>query len=184
MPWLSIITSLFGGLTGGVKDYFNYKRELQAKERDYQLALLTAQVDMAKSQNESNALELRDRLKSTSQVFKQSTFWFMTLPVVLTIIFPTYAKDMWHNFSLIPEYFQWLYLSVYSAIWGIPMVKGGYGAFTEFLSKQRDYKIEKLMANDEAMYNVLRKKLFKDGMTQGQVDVIKEAITARESKNA
>ncbi len=177
MGFLTLLLPLLAGFTQPLKDYFSYKQQMTKAEQDYKLAVLQGQTEQAKQQMVSDTADLGNRLNSTSQSFKQTTFWLLYVPIIFTIMFPSQAKEMWGNFSLVPEYFQWLFLSVYSAIWGIPIVKGGYGAITDLLQQRRDYKLEvkKAQYNRKAVFDVL-KTLFPKGMDQEQVNLIDKAL--------
>lgn len=177
---LTALLPLLGGITQPLKDYFNYKQELQKKEQDYKLALLQSQVDMAKSQNIADSEDLKNRLSATSQAFKQGTFYPLWAIVLFSVLVPSKAELMWHNFGLMPDWFQWLFLSVYSAIWGLPIMKNGYGAITDLLQSRRDFKLQKetirtASINETKLADALRKTIFTKGMTQEQWDAIKQA---------
>lgn len=176
MGFLTALLPLLAGITGPIKDYFSYKQDLNQKAQDYKLALLQSQIDTVKSDNVAETTQTQARLSATSQEFKQNTFWLLCVPVILSCIFPTKAAVMWHNFEIIPQWVQWLFLSVYSAIWGIPIAKGGYGAVTDLLSSRRDYKLEKARIDRVAVFNELKKDLFLKGMTAAQVSIIDKAL--------
>lgn len=182
MPIFTALLSLFSGLIPSIKDYVSYKQQVQQKEQDYKLALLQSQVDMAKSQAIADSNDLKSRLDATSQDFKQETFWLLWIPVVFSVIFPLKAQVMWANFSIMPEWFQWLFLSVYSSIWGIPIVKGGYGAVTDLLSARRDFKLEKERINRQAVFDSLRHDIFTQGLNQQQVEAVDRALDKGEQQ--
>jgi hypothetical protein len=183
MGFLSALIPLLAGLTQPLKDYFSYKQQITKAEQDYKLALLQAQAEAAKQEAISQSTDLKNRLEATTKEFKQTTFWLLYAPILFTILFPKQAAEMWGNFNLVPEYFQWLFLSVYSAIWGIPIVKGGYGAITDLLHQRREYKLEckKAQYNRKAVFDTI-KALFPQGMSQQQVDLIDRALDAGEQQ--
>lgn len=179
---LLALAPLLSGITQPLKDWFAYKQQVAQKEQDYKLALLQSQVEAAKSESLAQSSDLKTRLEATTMSFKQSTFWLLFIPIGYSMIFPKQAEIMWHNFSLIPDYFQWLFLSVYSSIWGIPIVKGGYGAVTDLLQTKREYKLQKAAIDRKAVFSTLTKlNLFPKGFTQEQVDVIDKALDAGEN---
>ena len=182
MGFLVALLPLLAGLTQPLKDWFSYKQQSTKAEQDFRLAVLQSQAEQAKQQAISDSNDLGNRLNATTQAFKQGTFYPLWGVIVFSVCFPKHAEVMWHNFSLIPEWFQWLFLSVYSAIWGLPIVKGGYGAITDLLQARRNYKLEvsKVKYNREAVFSVI-KQLFPKGMDQAQVNLIDRALDAGES---
>lgn len=172
------------GEKGPLGQYFKLKSDKIAAEEKYRLQLLEVQT----RQLETEAKQVEDRLNSTSQEFKQSTFWFIAFPVVITMCPWTskFAVTMWANFALIPEWFQILFVSVYSSIWGLPIAKEYLGGMFKSLGgameARREFKLEKARINREAAYAVLRNKMFPKGMTQGQVDILEEVFDAGEAK--
>ena len=179
MNILTALLPLLAGITQPLKDWFQYKQDAAKADQAYKLAVLQSQAEQAKQQAVSDTTDLGNRLNATTQEFKQNTFKFILIPLVIQLILPKYAEVMWHNFGLMPEWYQWLIMSVYSSIWGLPVVKGGYGAITDLLQQRRDYKTQiasiKYGINEDKLAASLRSKLFKQGMTQQQWEAIKES---------
>lgn len=180
LGFLIALLPILAGLTQPLKDWFAYKQESAKAEQDYKLAVLQTQAEQAKQQAISDSSDLGNRLSATTAGFKETTFWFLCVPIIFSVLFPSKAEVMWHNFSLVPEFFQWLFLSVYSSIWGIPIVKGGYGAITELLASNKQFKLDKetIKANgidEKKLADELRRTLFTSGMTQPQWSAIKTA---------
>lgn len=179
MVWATLISTIFSGITQSVKDYGSFKTQELAASREIKLAQIAAEKEQIASSNKAESDNLRVRLDSTSREFKQNTFWLLCVPVAFTILVPQKAEVMWHNFSLVPEYVQWLFLTVYSSIWGIPIVKGGYGAITDMVQSRREYKIERANPVNEAAYAAaLRDKVYPQGMTQQQWENQQAALHA------
>ncbi len=179
-PFLLALVPLFSALTQPLKDWFAFKQQYAKAEQDYKLAVLQTQSTLATQQMVSDTTDLGNRLNATTKDFKQTTFWFLCIPILFTITCPNRAAVMWQNFTLVPEFFQWLFLSVYSSIWGIPIVKGGYGAITELLTARRDFKLQKetikaSVINEKTLADELRRTLFTKGMTEAQWNAIRVA---------
>lgn len=176
-----LISSLLGE-NGPLGQYFKIKSDKIAAEEKYNLAVLQSQAQLA----QTDAQQVTDRLSSTSREFKQSTFWFIAFPVVITMCPWTsdFAVTMWANFGLIPQWFQVLFVSVYSSIWGLPIAKeylgGMFKSLGNAVESRRGYKLEKARINRAAAYEVLRAKMFQKGMTNAQVQVFEEAFDASE----
>lgn len=135
---LGLLSTIFGS-TGIVGKYLDNKQQLAKATQDYQLALLQSQVEQAKAQIVSETDVQKAKLDSTTASFKQQTFYFLVLPIIISVCLPTYAAIMWDNFNLIPEWFRTLFATVYLTIWGVP-VAGGYltGIFRGISSARAD----------------------------------------------
>lgn len=174
---IPIISQLLGE-KGPLGQYFKIRSDTIAAEQTYRLETLKAQTEQAKA----DVQQVKDRLDATSQDFKQLTFWFLCVPVIVTILPFTkgFAVEMWNNFTLIPEWFQILFVSVYSSIWGLPIAKeylgGMFRSLGNAVEARRDYKLQKY--NDKIFFDIIREGVFKNGMTQDQVDVFQKALDA------
>lgn len=178
---LSLASGIFG-VDGPIGQYLKIKSDTAKAEQSYKLELLKAQTAQMTQQMVSDTTDLSNRLQATTQTFKQGTFYPLWGLVLFSVLWPSRATEMWHNFGLIPEWFQWLFLSVYSAIWGLPFVKGGYGAFTELLQTRREYKLEKAKLNRKVVFQDLISKWFPKGMNQQQVSELDSALDRGESE--
>lgn len=171
------IMALISLVSGGVNKWVEYKQQQIALTQQIQLETLKAQAALATATAQSDASQLSDRLNSTSRGFKQATFWLICFPIIFSIVCPKYAAVMWTNLNAVPEYWQWLFRAVISAIWGLPLLRGGWNIATDFIQGRRDYKVEKIKALNEArIFESLRKSIFTKGLTEGQVKAVQEAI--------
>ena len=180
---LLALAPLLAGITEPLKNWFSYKQKEVEATREYTLAALKAQSEQAVAQSVAETSQLNNRLGVTSQSFKQLTWWFLSAIVVYSIVFPTQAVQMWKHFDLIPEWFRYLYLSVFGVIWGLPIAKDNISLMFESVKSlaadRREYKIEKLKTLNEAkIFESLRKSIFTKGLTQAQVDDVKAALRA------
>ena len=179
---IPLISGLLGE-KGPLGQYFKIKSDKVAAEETYRLRTLEAQT----RQIETEAKQVEDRLNSTSQDFKQYTFWFIAVPVVITMCPWTslFAVTMWANFALIPEWFQILFVSVYSSIWGLPIAKEYLGGMFKSLGgameARREFKLEKARINRKVFMDNIKEGLFPKGMNQAQVDLFDKALDAGEN---
>lgn len=180
---IPLLSQVFGE-KGPIGQYLKIKSDKVKAEENYKLELLKVQTEQLKAETQ----QVSDRLNATSQDFKQLTFWFLCVPVLITLCPWTsgFAVTMWANFKLIPEWFQILFVSVYSSIWGLPIAKeylgGMFKSLGNAVSAHREYKLDKIKEyNNAAFYQVLRDEIFKQGISQEQVNVFEKALKARES---
>ena len=176
---IPIISSLLGA-NGPIGQYFKSKNDQLIAEQEYRMEILRAQTEQAKAEVQ----QVSDRLDSTSQEFKQMTFWFICVPMILTVCPWTsaFAVTMWTNFKLIPEWFQILFASVYCSIWGLPIAKeylgGMFRSLGGAIEARREFKLEKARINREAVFASIRKSL--GGIDQKTVDMIDGALNEGE----
>ncbi len=180
IQFLTALVPLIGGFTQPIKDYFSFKKQQADKAYDLELAKIEAEKQAVISTNESRTQQIRDYLGAVSKSFRQFTFFFFMIPFVISMFFPEYAKVMWTNFYAIPQEFRYLFISIYSVIWGLPIadeyIGKIFGAVGRGLQAKRVYKIQKY--NAKAAFSTLRKHIFTDGMTQEQVNIINKALKA------
>lgn len=173
---LAPILSQIFGTNGPVGQFLKMKSDAQAAEQNYKIAQLNAQTKQV--ENDYNLVQVR--LNSTTQEFKQQTFWFICVPVVLTMCPWTsdFAIKMWANFALIPDWFRILFTAVYSSIWGLPLAKDYLAPMFQGVA---DYRLQVKQAkyNRKAVFDVLR-QLFPKGMNQDQVNLVDRALDAGE----
>lgn len=184
---LLALVPLLTGITQPLKDWFGYKQKEAETKQQLALATLQAQAEQAKASMESDTAQLQSKLAATTSQFKEHTFYFLLIPLLFSILLPSKAAVMWHNFDVIPEWFRTLFGAVYLTIWGIPVAssyiggifKGMGNAVSTALADRREYKIDKIKAiNENKLFDSLRKSVFTKGFTQDQVVAIQAAIKA------
>ncbi len=185
--FLLALVPLLTGITQPLKDWWGYKQKEAETKQQLALATLQAQAEQAKASMESDTAQLQSKLAATTSQFKEHTFYFLLIPLLFSILLPSKAAVMWHNFDVIPEWFRTLFGAVYLTIWGIPVAssyiggifKGMGSAVSNAIYDRREYKIEKIKAiNENKLFDSLRKSVFTKGFTQDQVVAIQAAIKA------
>lgn len=175
-----IIAKFFPSL----QSYLDLKSAQVLATEKAQLAQIEANKQIAIAAGQSEAQLSQVKLASTTQEFKQFTFYFLLLPLLFSILFPSKAQEMWHNFDIIPEWFKNLFAAVYLTIWGIPIASSYIGGIFTGITRsvgavvenRQQYQLEKAKINREAVFAELRRSLFANGLTQQQVNVIDDAL--------
>lgn len=184
IQFLSALLPLIGGFTQPIKDYFASKAKQAELQQQLEITKIQAQTNAIVSGNEAQIKTIQAYLNSVSQNFRQGTFYFLVLPVIVSVCLPDYAQMMWHNFEVMPHWFQVLFVSVYSVIWGLPLAKEHISPMFQSLGRameaRREYKLEKARIDRKAVTDVLR-KIFPKGFTQEQVNIIDQALDAGEN---
>ena len=172
IQFFTALLPLLGGFTQPIKDFFSYKAKEAEQLRLLKLAKIEAESKAVQAQTEFDTA----RLGATSREFKQHTFYFLTLPIIFSVIFPSSAHIMWDNFNLIPEWVRYLFTFVYSAIWGLPVAKDYFGLMLKSIGKavelRREFKLAKL--EKKTFYNFLRN--VKGKLSQDDVKVMEKVI--------
>lgn len=180
---IPILAQIFGE-NGPIGQYFKNKNAIIQAEQNYKLELLKAQTDKAKAEVEADTTQRANYLGATSSSFRQGTFYWLSALILYSVIFPSKAEQLWHNFGLIPDWVQYVYVAMLSVTWGLPIAKENIGLMFSSIGRaveaRRDYKLEKAKINRAAVYDVLRKDIFKQGLTQNQVDAVEQALDAGE----
>lgn len=183
---IPLLTQIFGA-DGIITQYAKAKADIRQKEQDYRLAVLEGNIKQVTQQIESDSHDVKNRLDATSQGFKQSQWYFFGALIVLSVLFPSRAEIMWHNLSIVPDWVQNTFVAMTLVTWGINPVKNGINWFKDTASTALENRAARQVAkikaaNDVAFYKVLREKIFKQGLSQDQVDALTEALKARDGE--
>lgn len=187
--WFAALIPLLSGIfgeNGPIGQYFKTKAAQVQAEQDYKLAVLKANTESAIQASIADTTQRSNYLGATSQGFRQGTFYWMSAIILYSIIRPGSAEALWHNFELIPQWVQYIYLGMLSVTWGLPIAKENIGLMFSSIGRgmaaSREYKLAKKEIDRKAVFTVM-KKIFPKGMTQPQVDIISEAIDAGEAND-
>jgi hypothetical protein len=174
LAFFTALLPLLGGFTQPLKDWIAFKREVKLTEQNITLATLNNRLETLKSNNEADTEQRTAYLGATSQKFKEGTYCFVAGIIIFSIFSPTYARVMWENFSLIPDWFRIMFVSMHMAVWGIPVAREQLGpmfaAAGKAIEARREYKLEKARINREAVFAKMKAKWFPNGMNQQQVN--------------
>lgn len=178
MWWIPLLSGFFGE-NGPIGQYFKTKAAQVQAEQDFKLALLKANTEAAIQASVADTTQRSNYLGATSQGFRQGTFYWMSAIIFYSILFPSKAEALWHNFGLIPQWVQYVYVAMLSVTWGLPIAKENIGLMFSSIGKaietRREYKLEKARIDRKAFFDGIR-KIFPKGMSQSQVDIIENAL--------
>lgn len=164
MQWLlGPILGLLGKIPGVVGTYFEKQADIANANIELQKAIVKAQILEASQMARAQLQYQTAALNATMPLFKQQLFWFLSIPVFITMFMPNYAQVLWANVRLIPEFYWTLYSAVVLTIWGIPIasniVSGVFNGFTSFAADRRADKIQM-----ESVSSTQYKKALADAM--------------------
>ncbi len=185
--FLLALAPLLAGITGPIKDWFSYKQQVSKDNNELELARIAANKEAIIQESKSDTEQRSNYLNATSQEFRQGTFYWMSAIILYSIVFSNQAEALWYNFSLIPQWVQYIYIGMLSVTWGLPIAKENIGLMFSSIGRgleaRRDYKIERAKINREAVYAALRAApQFKEkGINQATVDLLEVALDAGES---
>jgi hypothetical protein len=144
--WWTLLGSILGKIPGVFGEYFNKKADIEKASLEYQRAVLDSQRLMAEAAAQAQLEYQTVALQATTPLFKQRLFWFLSVPIILSVALPDKAEVMWHNLSLIPDNYWALYSAVVCTIWGLPVAGNAiakiFNGFTSYSSDKRADKIE------------------------------------------
>lgn len=186
--WFTALIPLLSGIfgeKGAIGQYLKNKADTilakQTLDTQIERDKLQFSRDLAQAAVESE----KNKLAATGQGFKFVSFILITLPIVITCLFPEYGRRIFENLALIPVGFMQLWAAVVGVIWGLPIAANTmsaiFASIQEGWNARNQGKIEKIQAmatvvNETVLADSLRKTLFKEGMTQQQWDSISSAV--------
>lgn len=186
--FLALLGPLLSKFLPSVQGVIDYKTKQVEATQQLELAKIEAEKQAIISGNQATTDQTRDKLAATTCVFKQHTFYFLILPIVLSVFMPDKAAVMWHNFDIIPVWFRTLFGAVYCTIWGIPLATGYIGGIFsgigDAIDKRRTFALGKIELNRKAAFDVLKAKVFLKGMTAQQVAAVDEALNQASTSGA
>lgn len=176
---IPLISSLIGE-KGPLGQYFKIKSDQVQADQEFKLALLKSQTEASIAQSVADTTQRSNYLNATSSGFRQGTFYWISAIILYSILFPNKAEALWYNFSLIPQWVQYIYLGMLSVTWGLPIAKENIGlmfsSIGRGMSARRDFKLEKAKLDRDVIFKGIRNDIFPKGMTQTQVDSINKAL--------
>lgn len=146
---LTMLFSMLSGLPGILGDYFAKKQEMQEIELETQRQVMLEKQKLVNEMARADADRATAALGATGMWFKYCVFWMISFPFITCLIgWPQYANYVFHNLSVLPQWYMILYTSIVAVIWGIP-VRGNIVGLTvqalkDTVSSSREYRLAKL----------------------------------------
>lgn len=164
MIWLAPLLGILGQLPGVFGDFFKKQSAIAEAQLNAQVAIAQAQVAQATAMARAQLDYQTAALQATTPIFKQRIFWFLSIPIILSVVYPPGAVELWHNLALIPQSYWSLYSAIVLTIWGIPvasnLISSVFSGFTSYTAVKRADKIElQKVSNDQykaAFFDALR----------------------------
>lgn len=188
--WFTALIPFLSGIlgeNGPIGQYFKTKAAQVQLEQEYKLAVLKSNTEAAIQASISDTTQRSNYLGATSQSFRQGTFYWLSAIILYSILRPNSAEDLWHNFELIPQWVQYIYLGMLSVTWGLPIAKENIGLMFSSIGRgitaRREFRLEKARINRDALFASIRaSSRFKGkGIDQETVDLINTAVDAGEN---
>lgn len=180
---LAIFTALFSLLSsvpGQLGQYFKTKAEIEQvkiqTQKEIALTQLKAATDMSLAETDKS----KASLSATSPTFKYFTFFMWFGPFIVGTVAPSYAHDIFTNLGAMPEWYVQSCMVIMFTVWGITVSKDAVaGIFTNlgsFFASRREHKEVMAKIDRKALFDDLKAGIFKQGMSQSQVDVVEKAL--------
>lgn len=183
---IPLLAGIFGE-TGPIGQYFKTKAQQVQLEEEFRLAQLKANTERDIAASVADTTQRSNYLGATSIGFRQGTFYWVSAIILYSIVFPSKAEALWHNFGLIPEWVQYIYIAMLSVTWGLPIAKENIGLMFSSIGRavasRREYKLERARINRKVFMDNIRAGLFPKGMGQAQVELFDKALDAGENSS-
>ena len=182
--WFAPLLALLGQLPGVLGQFFQKQSDVAMANLDLQKEIVKAQILQAAEAAKAQLDYQTAALNATTPIFKQRIFWFLSIPILLSICYPPMADTMWKNLSLVPDAYWSLYSAVVLTIWGIPvasnMVSNVFNGFSSYASNKRADKIELQKVSSEqykaALADAMRHVSPNGQITQLEWDKVSAAL--------
>ena len=115
--------SLIAPITGIITSLINRKKEKVLARHERDMAVINNQSRLAASKEEYNHSWEMASLQDKDKFLRNISFLLFTSPVVIAVIFPTYALEMFKNLEAIPEWLLHIWFYMISGVWGIATLK-------------------------------------------------------------
>ena len=159
-PLMALLSSIFSPITAWIRN----KGETMQAEHGLELARLFAATELAKTEMAGNVQVTTAQLAATTSSFKDFTFLLLMTPIIITCIWPSRGQNIFANLSLVPQYYSYLVITVYGAIWGIQNIAVPIA----------NHSIAKATINKQEFFNNLRKT--QGSLPQNEVAAIDKVI--------
>lgn len=183
---IPLLAGIFGE-NGPIGQYFKTKAMQVQMAEEFRLAQLKATTERAIAEAAADTTQRSNYLGATTQGFRQGTFYWVSAIILYSIVFPSKAEALWHNFGLIPEWVQYIYIAMLSVTWGLPIAKENIGLMFSSIGRaietRREYKLERARINRKVVMDTIRAGLFPKGMDQAQVELFDRALDAGENSS-
>lgn len=176
---LALILPMLSSLPGKIGDYFAGQQQIEKLKQQAQMELQRANIELASEMAKAQLEFQKEALKSTGTYFKYFTFIMWFAPYMLQLVCPAIGHVIFENLAGMPEWYAQSCMTIMFTVWGIsvsaPVVSNIFSNLSGFLADRRQYKLEKAKIDRKAFFDGIR-KLYPQGLSQSQVDVLNKAI--------
>lgn len=162
--WFTTLLSFASGLISPITQLIKNAGDRAQAAHDLKMAEINAQIESLKTTTQFDYQTLVAQLGATTSNFKDITLFLVMLPVVITCIWPEKGKAIFDNLALIPQYYQYLILSIYGTVWGIKNV----------VLPMSNNSIKKALINRQQVFSDLKAKM--GPISQPVVDAVDAVI--------
>lgn len=169
---LSILTPLISAIAGA----FNRYQERAQAAQGVELAKIEAEKQLAmetvRMENE-RTLAVVHSIPASMRWF---SFVFMNSPIIIAVLFPNVAKEIFANLSIVPEFLLQMCVAVNATIWGLPVAAKHVGFILSSVSQVwADRRSQKM--DDKIIFEAIR-SISGGTLSQAQVDTVNKVLNA------
>lgn len=194
--WFTLLAPLLTGIFGKdgvIGQYVQTKAAKAQAENELALQIQRDKFEYSKIAAQAAVESEKNKLAATSQSFKAISFGIINIPVILTCINRNLGEYIWANLNTIPVWYAQMYVAVVFVIWGLPVVGNAtqtiFSSIQDMWNVRNQGKVDRIVAantahiNEDKLAQLLRDKLFPNGMTEEQWAAVRDsAIGSVEDK--
>ncbi len=157
---LGLLLALLSQLPGVIGFFFKSRSDILNTRAQADLEIELARIGMSAEIAKAQMAEEGIIVQSTSSSFKYVTFFLWFGPFILGMFAPTYAKIIFANLMLMPEWYVQSCMLIMFTIWGIsvssPVIGNIFNGLGNYFAATRTHKLELAKVNRDAFYTSLR----------------------------
>jgi hypothetical protein len=192
--WFTLLAPLISGIfgeNGPLGQYFKTKALQVQASADLAMKVEQNKLEMSRDLAQAAVESEKNKLNATGQGFKFVTFCMLSLPILITCVFPEFGKRIFDNLALVPVGWFQLWALVIGVIWGLPIAANAMTtvltSLQEVWNQRNEGKIAKIQALGEAsgmnleqakaqIFDIMKQTVNLNGYTQAQVDGINKVL--------
>jgi len=121
---IGIITSLFSLGTDIVRGIGEDMKSKRDHKRQVEEAIVKSKIKLAESAESHNQNWELEQIAGKDSLLRRFSFFLLSMPFVIAIVSPESVKQYFDvAISAVPEWYQYAYMAVLGAVWGISEFK-------------------------------------------------------------
>lgn len=132
-----MIKEFFSFLTNPLTKWLENRGKISQAKADRELAVINNQARLAQDTQTNNHEWEMASLRDKDNGLRWFSFWLFALPIIITVLWPEWGKEIFTNLKIVPEWFVQTLVAMIGGIWGIVELKK---AAPQFLAAIKDFR--------------------------------------------